>query len=456
MSSPAILKRSFTALAFFALAATSAAQAPTTYQAEFLGKAKHVAAMNESGLVVGTGAISIYPRAYVAGPGKPITYLPLPMGFLSSGARDINAAGVIVGVISPNSTTSFYPQPAKWEPNGLGGYSVTLLLTLPGDNRGTADAINNLGDIVGTSNYVASLHTVLYKSSGTIELLGLASLPAQSINDARVYVSGDSKVDLNTLQVTSLGVPAGYLSASALSINASGQIGGTLAPSGVPGCTEQPAVYTSGLGWQSVGSCGVANFVYDLNDQGDVLMTQAGVPYVAFAGGAPQRVEDLIVASSGHWTLDQVFNIALNGARQIAVPATNGGQTGIILLTPSQVCQADLGFAGPGAATLSMCGGDLSSGTNADLTLAHAPANTPAFFAVGSSYQPVPLFGGTLVAFPPLAVIGKTTNGLGEAGFQNFPGGGGPVTLYVQAVHFDASLPGSFGLSNALQVQLLP
>jgi len=449
--------RSLLAVVWLSLAAASAtAQTPTSYTAEFLGKAKHVAAMNDSGLVVGTGAISAYARAYVAGPGKPLSYLPLPLGFLSSGATDINDAGVIVGVMSPNSTTAFYPQPVKWEPNGVGGYTPTLLLTLPGDNRGTADAINNLGEILGTSNYLGNLHTVLYKPTGTVELPGLASLPARSLNDQRVYVGGNAKVDLNTLQVTSLTLPPGYSSADAWAINASGEVAGTLTPLGSPSCPQQPAVYTDALGWQSLGACGTANTTYDLNDLGDVLMTQSGEPFVSFAGGSPQRVEDLVVSSSGHWAMDPVYNIALNSARQLAVPATNGGQTGIILLTPTQVCQTDLGFAGPGSALLSMCGGDLSTGTTADLVLTQAPANTPAFFVVGTSSSPSPLFGGTLVPFPPAFVLAMTTSSLGEAGFTSFPGGGGPLTLYVQTVYVDASQTQSFGLSNALQVQLLP
>src|SRR5688572_13028711 len=133
-------------LALALLVPTLCAQAPT-YHAEFLGTAVHVAAMNSSGLVVGTGSIGIYQRAYVAGPGKAISYLPLPFGFLSSGARDLNDSGVIVGVMSPYQTTGFYPQPVRWDPDGAGGYTPTLLSTLPGHNRGTAEAINELGDI---------------------------------------------------------------------------------------------------------------------------------------------------------------------------------------------------------------------------------------------------------------------------------------------------------------------
>jgi len=447
------------AAALFSLAGAVGAVGAQTpaYHAEFLGNPKHVAAMNESGLVVGTGALGIYPRAYFAGPGKPVTYLPIPFGFLSSGAIDINEAGVIVGVISPNTTTAFYPQPARWDPNGAGGYTVTLLLALPGDNRGTADAINNLGDIVGTSNYQGNLHTVLYAPSGTVNLPGLSSLPARSINDQRIYVGGNSRVNLNTLSILNLGVPAGANGAQGWVINASGQIAGDLSLSG-PGCSAQAGLYTDGLGWQTVGPCGTSNTSYDLNDQGDVLFTVDAVPYVRFAGGGTHRVEDMIVATTGHWAVNSPFNMAMNNARQIAVWAANGGQSGIILITPDSnvTCQADLGFGGPGALHLSMCGGDLSTGTTADLLLTGAAPGGTVWMIAGLTQNPTPFKDGTLVPVPLNLVVSLPASGAGQVSVPGIPGGHGPVSLYLQAITQDGSQSQGWAISNALRADFLP
>jgi len=439
------------------LASPTRAQSPPVYHAEYLGAAVHVAAMNESGLVVGTGSIGIYPRAWVAGPGKPLAYLPVPFGFLSSGPRDINDQGVIVGVISPYSTTAFYPQPARWDPDGLGGYTVTLLLTLPGDNRGTAEAINNLGDIVGTSNYQANLHTVLYAPTGTVNLPGLAAWPPLAINDQRVYVSGNARIDLDTLLVEDLGVPPGYTGAQAWVINAGGQVAGELLLSG-PGCSQQVALYTDGLGWTPLADCGTSDSCYDVNDQGDVLMQLANVPWLHLSTGGNHRVEDLIVSDTGHWTVNTNYNMALNNGRELALYATNGGLSGIILLTPESnvVCQADLGFGGPGSLQLSLCGGDLSTGTTADLMLTGALPNGLAWLLAGLVQQPTPFKGGTLVPVPFALVMPLATDGAGQASILGVPGGGGSYSVVLQALQADGAQPKGWALSNAVRADVLP
>lgn len=452
--------RNLTARASLALAAAALvtpvlAQTPS-YHAEFLGNAVHVAAMNDSGVVVGTGPFGLYQRAYVAGPGKAITSLPLPMGFLSSGARDVNEAGVIVGVMSPYQTTGFYPQPVRWDPNGSGGYVPTLLATLPGHNRGTADAINDLGDIVGTSAYQADMHTVLFTNKGTLDLPGLAQFPAQSLNDQRVYVGGGPwRVSLDTLAVQNLGVPAGFTSAHGWVINAAGRIAGDA--TGGAGCPQQLALYADGPGWQTFGPCGANTTAYDLNDHGDVLMTWGDVPWVRFASGASFKVEDLIAAPSGHWTVNAPFNMALNNAGQMAVYASNGGLSGIILITPDggTTCQADLGFGGPGALQLSLCGGDLSSGTNASLELAGAKPSVSAWLLAGLDFLPTPTKGGLVVPVPWGLVMPLGVNAAGHATL-GVSGGGGPLSVYLQAVQPDSAQSKGWAISNALRADFLP
>ena len=122
---------------------------------------------------------------------------------------------------------------------------------------------------------------------------------------------------------------------------------------------------------------------------------------------------------------------------------------------PAVVCQPDLGFGGPGTSVLSVCGGDLSSGTSADIGLTGAAPNASAFLVYGVNNNPFPVLGGTLVPIPYLGVQAGTTD---LTGAWNLPGaivgGGGPFTLYGQAVYVDPIF--GFGFSNAVQVDVLP
>jgi len=120
------------------------------------------------------------------------------------------------------------------------------------------------------------------------------------------------------------------------------------------------------------------------------------------------------------------------------------------------ICQTDLGFGGPGTATLSMCGGDLSTGTTADIELLDAAPSAPAFLVVGLVNDPTPLKGGTLVPVPVLSIVSFTTDGSGRVLLPGVPGGGGPATAYLQFVVEDGAQPQGFAFSNALEVVFGP
>lgn len=120
------------------------------------------------------------------------------------------------------------------------------------------------------------------------------------------------------------------------------------------------------------------------------------------------------------------------------------------------VCQADLGYGGPGTATLKICGDALGTGGSADLRLSNAPASTPIVFFAGAFSNPTPLGLGTFVPLPFAISFSFSTNAQGEIFIPGIPGGGGPVSVYLQALYGDGSLPGGIGFSNALQIQLLP
>lgn len=117
----------------------------------------------------------------------------------------------------------------------------------------------------------------------------------------------------------------------------------------------------------------------------------------------------------------------------------------------SQTCQQDLGFGGPGAVTLSLCGQPLSSGNQATLAITGAPASAPALLAIAAQNNPTAFLGGLLVPIPLVIVVTLQTNGLGEIQ-ATVSGGGGPATVFVQAIVVDPGQPLGVALSNALQV----
>jgi hypothetical protein len=109
-----------------------------------------------------------------------------------------------------------------------------------------------------------------------------------------------------------------------------------------------------------------------------------------------------------------------------------------------------------GSALLSLCGGTLSSGTSAELELANATPNMAAWLVVGSTSAPTPLLGGTIVPLPIEALLFGATDAGGVWSFPAVPGGGGPFTLYCQAVYVDLGQSEGVGISNALKADFLP
>ncbi len=119
-------------------------------------------------------------------------------------------------------------------------------------------------------------------------------------------------------------------------------------------------------------------------------------------------------------------------------------------------CQTDLGFGGPGTATLSFCGGDLSSGTFADLSIEGAPAFTSALLLGSFSQNPVPFAGGMILTNPLSASLPGVTDAAGDFVLPQVSGGGGPLTIYLQAIYVDDSQTFGLGITNALEAEFLP
>ncbi len=421
-------------------------------------------ALSEEGLVVGQISVGFATRGYVASLGSPPALLPLPAGDASSWALDVNEQGVIVGATSTSGSPEFAGRAVRWQPDGGGGYSVHELGKLPGHSGSIATAVNNLGDVVGWSVSGMFRYPVLFSApGGVLDLNPFGVFDPQSINDARVFVDKQARrMDLDTMTVENLGLPAGppsYSATTGYAINELGSIAGTAVLATSTSCVYQATRYVDGTGWEMLSPCSSVASAYDINDQGDVLYKAflSLVNLLHLEGIGEFSLPQLLAPSTVPWDV-LGFGADINSAREIAVIAhdPSTGATGVALLTPTWTCQTSLGFAGPGTAELAVCGGDLSLGTTADLTLSGLPAGGPAFLVGGLSAAPTAIFGGTLVPVPILLLEAVTAGPAGTFVLGGIPGGSGPATLYVQAVYPSAALPGGFGFSNAVQIQVLP
>jgi hypothetical protein len=332
----------FTMLAAVALITGARAGSSPRYTARFITPgidAINASAMNSAGDVVGTGTTGT--GAWVSRAGASAVLLPVPTGVSFAIANDINDAGVIVGSLgSPYEWMGFA---AAWFPDGAGGYTIEQFGALPGHVSSRATAVNNVGDIIGTSFNGTYRYPVLFTApGGLLDLTATGVFDPIDINDQRVLIDQSftcKRMDLDTMIVEDLGVPEGppaYLASRGAAINASGQVAGQGIYACCPNCDRVAARYTDGVGWEVFSGCGQSNGAYDINDRGDVIMRLNVAPYVRFEGLGAFRIEDLIINDVGHWYVINGYGLTINNARQMAVPASNSqtGQGGMILLTP--------------------------------------------------------------------------------------------------------------------------
>lgn len=115
------------------------------------------------------------------------------------------------------------------------------------------------------------------------------------------------------------------------------------------------------------------------------------------------------------------------------------------------LCQTDLGFSGPGAVRLDVCGDALSKvGGATGLLLSGAAASAPVFLVLGDAFGPTSIKGGVLVPVPWLLLVsGLVTDGGGKL-LLTLPGGLGPYLLYLQAVVPNGTV---FEFSNAVSLE---
>lgn len=314
------------------------ADQPPLYAISLFGDAITVTGMNENGDIVGWTTLNTPQRGFIAGPNHPYELLPLPEGFISSWARDINDAGIVVGSIDSKA--------AMWIPKVGGGYTISFLGALPGHTESFASAINNQGDIVGTSIRpgFSSGPSVWFNSPGGIlDITSLgAPLEPQAINDNRILVGFDfTMFDLDTL--LSFSIPSGTLGGTAvLGLNNHDELAGYAVSPG--GLSRFAVRWTVQDGWQQLGGTTNASgqvAAYDINDDGVTVMETVGPGLghhvaVHFNDLGTFPLASLIAPDQGNWVLIPNQGEAINNSGQIAVIARNMDtfEAGVALLTP--------------------------------------------------------------------------------------------------------------------------
>lgn len=289
---------------------------------------------------------------YVATVDTGLTTLPLPVGYISGAALDVNSHGVVVGTVADNGFPYDLGEPAIWTPDGNGGYAVTIpqqFTTMPGPlgnmsiNGGQIVAINDAGTMVGWSRYQGfqgGPTTQFFTGAAPLDLKALGfEATVRDINENNVICGDGLRFDLATNTATALGVPAPVNTVSfnfviAYAINDLNEV--VAAAHRATSLPEWWLTYLhDGAGnWRPLNpSATPLRFVgfYDNNNRGDVAAT----------GGVFFADENLLIASfnslldpaDAHWTVDLGY---IGNDRRVATTAenTSTGEFALVLLTP--------------------------------------------------------------------------------------------------------------------------
>jgi hypothetical protein len=135
----------------------------------------------------------------------------------------------------------------------------------------------------------------------------------------------------------------------------------------------------------------------------------------------------------------------------------NGEGAGLpVYFGAGPLCQEDLGFGGPGSATLTACGEVLGAKGGLDLLLTGAPPASLAFLAGSFFSTPVPVFGGWLVPYPQTTVLPFVTDAQGEVLLAGLGSDVGPFQYHFQFAIVDPTQTFGYALSNAVKLTVQP
>ena len=158
------------------------------------------------------------------------------------------------------------------------------------------------------------------------------------------------------------------------------------------------------------------------------------------------------------WLLSQN---GVHGAIQNAVtPEFNGNDFGSPGFVTNSACvvQPDLGFGFPGNMRLRVSGAPLTSLGTATLRVTNALPSNTVFLAFGPVFNPIPIAASTFIVDIGTATIGTLTADInGVVDVPGLPGGGGPGSLFLQAVEINPAFPpDNLVFSNGVEMQFLP
>ncbi len=248
-----------------------------------------------------------------------------------------------------------------------------------------------------------------------------------------------------------------------------GSPGGSLGEADIDGGVT---TLTSPLIDLSAGDARVSYRRWYSNDAGAGANQDVFVVQVSNNGGANWTTAETVgpagPGTSGGWLLgsfDVSDFVAPSASVRVRFRAADEGEGSLVEAALDDftvarldcgVCQPDLGFAGPGSSTLSLCGQALASGNTAQLVVANAPAFAPAFVAISGQSNPTSLFGGTVITLPLELLLPLSTDATGTASYTVPGGASQPLSAYLQAAIYDPSLPHLFQITNALRADFLP
>ena len=295
--------------------------------------------INANGDVVGWSASSNFTRAFLYTNAGGMVALPGLPDRPHSVARDINDAGVIVGVANVDNSDPGHA--VLWS-----GGSVQDLGTLGGGFFSEARGVNRLGQVVGWADTndgssMAHTHGFLYSpATGMVDITPDNDTGyALDINDAgqvtgyRTALGGYHAYRWQSGLFTDLGVLPGFAHSFGQAINASGQVAGN--SSSASGNSEHLFRSLAGGGLQDLGGEGQHNSGLGINASGVVVGTKGNFQRALLFTDAKglQDLNTLIDPSLG-WVLMSATDI--NDAGQIVGHAFNNftGQTHAVRLQP--------------------------------------------------------------------------------------------------------------------------
>jgi hypothetical protein len=355
-------------LAAGGLSSLAAADVPT-YDVEVIAsfdETTTVLGASESGHLVGWKTEIGEIRGYVAKAGAGLALLPLPAGYASSAAMDVNSSGVVVGAVAVGGFPFDGGEPAIWTPDGSGGYVVHIpeqFQTLPSSigtlsiNGGMAVAINESGTVVGWSRYQGFQGGPSTQFSIDAPPVNLAALGlnerAEDINAHGVVVGGGQTLDLNSGVVTDLGIPAplngvGFTMVLGYAINDEGQVIAAAARATSGNEVWMTYRHEPDTGWSPVNPSQIptrfVGLTYDNNNSGDI--SAAGGIYFAAEDHLAFGYSTLLDPASASWTVAIGY---MGNDRRVYASAVNTatGENALVALVPQGgACDADLNTDG--------------------------------------------------------------------------------------------------------------